>query len=59
MQEHKNSSQKLRPDLGPTQHPVQWIRGYLPWDKRLEYEIDHSTLSSAEVKNKWSCTSTR
>jgi hypothetical protein len=33
-----------RPALGPTQPPIQWIRGAEP-------EVDHSPLSSAEVKN--------
>jgi len=36
-----------RPDLGPTQTA---IKGY--WEPGRE--ADHSTLSSAEVKNEWS-----
>jgi len=31
---------------------------YFPGVKRPGHEIDHSPPSSAEAKNKWSCTST-
>jgi hypothetical protein len=44
---------------GPTQPPIQWV----PWIlssgvKRPVHESDHSSPSSAEVKNAWSYTST-
>jgi hypothetical protein len=49
----------LRQPLGPTQPPIQWV----PWAlslrlKRPEREADYSPLSSAEVKNAWSYTTT-
>jgi len=48
-----------RPALVTTQSPIQWIRGALiPGLKRPEFEADHSTPSSAEIKNVWSYTST-
>jgi hypothetical protein len=31
--------------------------GFLPVEKQWEYEVDHPTSSSVEIKNKWSCTS--
>jgi hypothetical protein len=40
--------------LGSTQPPVQGVLGV----KQLGCEADHSPLSSAEVKNVWSYTST-
>jgi hypothetical protein len=41
-----------RPALGPTQPPVQWVSGVLSRDKaRPERDADHSSPSSAEVKN--------
>jgi hypothetical protein len=47
------------PALGPTQPPIQWVRGALfrgvKWPGR---EADYSAPSSAEVKNAWSYTST-
>jgi hypothetical protein len=49
-----------RPALGPTQFPIQWVPDALsPWIKRRGLEADHSFLSSVEVKNAWSYTSTR
>jgi hypothetical protein len=40
-----------RPALGPTQPPIQWLRGAFSLGvKRLEREGDHSPPSSAEVK---------
>jgi hypothetical protein len=37
--------------LGPTQPPIQWVRGALSLGvKRLGPETDHSPRSSAEVK---------
>jgi hypothetical protein len=48
-----------RTALGPTQPPMQWVPGALSLGvKRPGREADHSPLSSAEVKNAWSCTST-
>jgi hypothetical protein len=45
--------------LEPTSPPVRWVpRGLYPGAKRTGREIDHSPPSSAEVKNKWSKTST-
>jgi hypothetical protein len=35
-----------------------WYRGSFPWVKRQEREVNHSPLSSAEVKNEGSYTST-
>jgi hypothetical protein len=41
----------LRPLLGPTQPPIQWVPGALSLGvKRLGCEADHSPPSSAEVK---------
>jgi hypothetical protein len=41
-----------RPDLGPTQLPIQWVPGALsPGLKQPGREADHSHPSSAEVKN--------
>jgi hypothetical protein len=41
-----------RPTLGPTQPPVQRVPGVLFRDKaRPERDADHSTPSSAKVKN--------
>ena len=38
---------------------IDWVlRPVLPGVKRPGSEADHSRPSSAEVKNKWSCTST-
>jgi hypothetical protein len=49
----------FRPALGPTQPPIQWLPEAVflkvKWPGR---EADHSPLSSAEVKNAWSYTST-
>jgi hypothetical protein len=47
------------PPLGPTQPPVQWVRGALSSGvKRQERETDHLPPSSAGVKNAWSYTFT-
>jgi hypothetical protein len=44
---------------GPTHPPIQWIPGALSTGvKRPRREDDHSTPSSAVVKNAWNCTST-
>jgi hypothetical protein len=53
------SQSASRPALGPTQPPIQWVRGALSLGvKRPEGEADHSPPSSAEVKNAWCYTST-
>jgi hypothetical protein len=45
-------SKMSRSTLGPTQSPIQWIPGALfPGVKRRRRETDHSTVSSADVKN--------
>jgi hypothetical protein len=44
--------------LGPTQSPIQWIPRALSLGvTRPGRETDHSSPSSAEVKNAWSYTS--
>jgi hypothetical protein len=40
----------LKPILGPTQLPIQWVQGI----KLSEYETDRSLTTSAELKNTWS-----
>jgi hypothetical protein len=48
-----------RPALGPIHPPTQWVPGALSLGvKRPVREADHSTTSSAEVKNSSSHTST-
>jgi hypothetical protein len=37
--------------------PIQWVSRFFPEVKRLGPDIEHSTVSSAEVKNKWRFTS--
>jgi hypothetical protein len=49
----------FRPALGPTQPPVQWVRGVLSLGaKRPGSETKHSPSPSAEVKNVWGYVST-
>jgi hypothetical protein len=44
---------------GPTQPPIQWIRGAVSLGvKQSGHEAGHSPLSSAKFKNAWSYTST-
>jgi len=44
-----------RPGLGPIHPPVQWVPGALSLVvKRKFCEADHSSISSAGVKNAWS-----
>jgi hypothetical protein len=51
---HKTS----RSVLGYKQHPVKWVRAFSSTGvKRLDPEVDHYCISSAEVENEWSCTS--
>jgi hypothetical protein len=48
-----------RTALGPTQPLIQWVSGALSLGvMQPGCEADHSPLSSAEVKNVWSYTST-
>jgi len=48
---------RLAPE--PTQPPIKWVPGILSLAvKEPGREADHSPLSSAEVKNAWSYTST-
>jgi hypothetical protein len=44
--------------LGSTPSPVQWVQGILSSGLKWPgHEVDHSSSSSAEVKNVWSYTS--
>jgi hypothetical protein len=48
-----------RTALGATQPPIQWVPRALSLGvKRPGREADHSPLSSTEIKNSWSYTST-
>jgi hypothetical protein len=48
-----------RTALGLTQPPIKWVPRALSFAvKQLALEAGHSTPSSAENKNAWSCTST-
>jgi hypothetical protein len=54
-----NFSIPLRPALGPTQPPIQWVLGALsPGVKRQGREAGHSPPTSVEVKKTWIYTST-
>ena len=44
--------------MWPTQPPVQWLMAFFLEINRPTREVDQSVPSSAEVKNKWRCTST-
>jgi len=47
-----------RPDLGPTQPPIQWVPGALSLGvKQPRRDADQSHPSCGEVKNAWSYTS--
>jgi hypothetical protein len=51
-------SKTTRLVLGPSQPPIQWVPGALsPGVERPVLEVDHSTPTSAEVKNTWFYTS--
>jgi hypothetical protein len=41
--------------VGPTQPPVCWEPGILSlgWGRWPRHEVDHSPISSAEIKNEW------
>jgi hypothetical protein len=48
-----------RPDLGPTQPPIQWVPAALTqWLKRLGLAADYSPPANAEVKNASRCNAT-
>jgi hypothetical protein len=48
-----------KPAVRPTQPPIQWVLGTLvPRVKQPGHEDDHSSSSSAKVKNMWSYIST-
>jgi hypothetical protein len=48
-----------RTALGPTQPPIQWVRGaHSLGVKRLRRDAYHSPPSSTEAKNAWSYAST-
>jgi len=53
-----SSPETCRLALGPTQSHVEWVLGFFPGVKQQGPEVDHSPLSSAEVKYEWnsSCT---
>jgi hypothetical protein len=52
-------SKSSKPDLGPTQPPIQWISGTLYTGvKRPGREEDYSLPTSVEVKETWIYTST-
>jgi hypothetical protein len=52
-------STSSRPVLGPTQPPIRLVPGTLsPGAKRQGCEADHSSPTTAEVKNTWINTST-
>jgi hypothetical protein len=52
-------STSSRPTLGPTQPPIQWVRGALyPGVKLPGREVHHLPPTSAEVKKTWIYTST-
>jgi hypothetical protein len=49
----------MKPALGPTQPPVQWVSGTLSLGiRQLGHEADSSPPFSTEVKNVWSYAST-
>ena len=51
------TSKAFRPAMGPIQPPTQWGQGLFPEGKRQGCEADHSSPSSAKVKNTWTQTS--
>ena len=50
-------SETSRSALGSTQPTVRWVSGLFSAVKRPGRNVDHTPLSSAEIKNEWSCTS--
>jgi hypothetical protein len=51
------SSVQFRTSMGFVQSPVQWEVEFFPGVKRPRRDVDHSPLSTAEVKKEWSYTS--
>jgi hypothetical protein len=51
--------QTSRPTVGPPSLPCNRYWFYFPWVQRSGNEVNHSPVSSAEVKNQWSYTSTQ
>ena len=41
-----------RPDLGPNQPPIKWVSGLFSGGKVAWRDVDHPSLSSAEVKER-------
>jgi hypothetical protein len=53
------SVQTPRTSLGPIPPPIEWTPGKLSLGvKRLRRKSNSSSISTAEVRNAWSCTST-
>jgi hypothetical protein len=51
-------SMSFRPDLGPTQPPIQWVLGALSLGVEWQgHEADHSPPTSVKVKKLWTYTS--
>jgi hypothetical protein len=47
-----SSPHRLKPALGPTQPPIQWVHGALSLGvKQPGHELSHSPPSSSKVKN--------
>ena len=53
-----SASRRNRLSMGPTQPLIRWVPGTSPTVKRPELDIDQLPLSSLEVRNVWSYTST-
>jgi hypothetical protein len=47
----------FRPGVGPTQPPSGY-RGLVPRGKIFQREAEQTSITDANVKNAWSCTST-
>lgn len=46
-----------RPASGPNKPSIQWVLRYFPEVNYPGCEVDHSTPTSVEVRNEWSCAS--
>jgi hypothetical protein len=44
--------------LGLTQPHTEWLPVFFPWTKWTGREVNHSSSSGADVRNKWRYTST-
>ena len=51
------SSKTVEIGSGATRRPVQWVLGFIHGVNRPRREANHSSPSSAEVKNEWRYTS--